>query len=523
MKWFALALLSAAPAVLVENAARRAGLTHTFPNGGDASKKYILETTGSGVAIFDFDNDGLPDVLILSGEGAPSRLYRNRGELQFEDATERMGITREGWAQGACAGDFDGDGWVDLVITYWGSNVLYRNLDGKRFGARPFPDRTVRYNTGCALLDYDRDGDLDIFVSNYLEFDFNTTPLPGANPFCFYRGIAVNCGPRGLPFSRNRLFRNDGGMRFTEVSDPSGISAPARSYCLGAVVTDVDDDGWPDIYVACDQTPSVLYMNQRDGTFQDEAVLRGVAFDDDGKALSGMGVAAGDYDNDGHIDLFRTNFSDERVTLYRNRGDGNFDETTIAAGLGVNTRLVGWGAAFLDYDNDGRKDLVQANGHVFPEVDRLNIDIRFRQRPVLYRNLGKRFEEGGAAIEPHASRGLAAADLDNDGRVEIVVNNQNEAPSLLKLSSKPLGRWVLLHLAGHAVGAKVSITACGETQVDEVRAGGSYLSQHDTRLHFGLGECSSVDEVKIRWPTGESTLHTAFTANRVHRITSTVR
>jgi hypothetical protein len=521
MKWFSLALLLAAPAAFFENASRRAGLTHVFPNGGDSKKKYILETTGSGVAIFDFDNDDLPDILILSGEGAPSRLYRNQGGLSFADVTEKTGLTRTGWAQAACAGDFDNDGWADLFVTYWGSNALYRNDQGRRWEARPLPDRGVRYNIGCALLDYDRDGDLDIFVANYVEFDFRTTPLPGANPYCFYRGIAVNCGPRGLPFSRNRLLRNDGDMRFTEVSERSGIAAPARHYCLGVIVSDVDNDGWPDIYVACDQTPSILYMNRRDGTFADEAVLRGVALDDDGRALSGMGVAAGDYDNDGHIDLFRTNFSDERVTLYRNRGDGNFEETTIAAGLGVNTRFVGWGAAFLDFDHDGDKDLIQVNGHVFPEVDQLDIDIRYRQRPVLYRNLGGRFEEVPAPSELHSSRGLAVADLDHDGQVEIVVNNQNEGPSLWRRSGGTLGSWISIHLEGQAIGARVIVTACGKRQVDEVRAGGSYLSQHDTRLHFGLGGCSSVDELTVRWPSGQEARRSGLAANREHRIAPT--
>jgi hypothetical protein len=524
MRWFAVLALFAAPAALYQNIARKAGLTTVIPNGGDSSKQYILETTGSGVAIFDFDNDELPDILVLSGKGAPSRLYRNRGNLKFEDITEKIGLLQDGWAQAACAGDFDGDGWTDLIVTYWGNNALYRNVGGKRFEEKPMPGAGLRYNTGCVLLDHDRDGDLDIFVANYVGFDYETTPLPGANPYCFYRGLAVNCGPRGLPFSRNRLFRNEGGMRFTEVSTESGIAAPARNYCLGAVTIDADDDGWPDIYVACDQTPSLLYMNQRDGTFEDEAVLRGVAFDGDGRALSGMGVAAGDYDNDGAIDLFRTNFSDERVTLYRNRADGTFDEATIAVGLGVNTRFVGWGTAFLDFDNDGRKDLLQVNGHVFPEVDKLDIDIRYRQRAVLYRNMGKRFEEVPAPVEPQSSRGLAIADFDNDGSLEVVINNQNATPSLWRLTDQPRGHWLTLRLEGQAIGAKVKLTACGKTQVDEVRAGGSYLSQHDTRLHFGLADCRSVDRVEVRWPNGEVTVHKDLGADAtVHLAASTSR
>ncbi len=518
MRWAAaIALLAAAPAIY-RNVGDSAGLQSIIPNGGSQAKKFILETTGSGVAVFDFDNDQLPDILVVSGDGAPSRLYRNVGNSKFEDITETARLDRQGWGQGACAGDFDGDGFTDLLVTYWGVNALYRNREGKRFEAAKLPDPSPRYNTGCALLDYDRDGDLDIFIANYLEFDFETTPGPGANPFCFYRGIAVNCGPRGLPFARNRLFRNEGGFRFVDVSDASGISAPDRNYSLGAVVTDVDNDGWPDIYVACDQTPSILYMNQRNGEFVDEALLRGVAFDDNGKALSGMGVAAGDYDNDGAIDLFRTNFSDERVTLYRNRGDGNFDETTIAAGLGANTRFVGWGAAFLDFDNDGRKDLVQANGHVFPEVDRLNIDIRYRQRALLYRNTGKRFEQLATPEDIHSSRGLAVADFDNDGRLEIVINNQNEAPSLWKPTGGSTGQWIGLRLTGHATGARVRVTACGNAQVDEVRAGGSYLSQHDSRLHFGLGTCKNVESVEVRWPDGVTSRTQNLPVNRVVEI-----
>jgi enediyne biosynthesis protein E4 len=319
-----------------------AGLTHVFPNGGEKLRKYILETTGSGVALFDYDNDGFVDIFIASGEGAPSRLYRNLGKLRFEEVNTRVGITRDGWAQGACAADYDNDGFTDLFVTYWGKNSLYRNIQGRRFESVRLPETKTRYSTGCVFFDYDRDGDLDLFITNYLEFDFASTPLPGANPYCFYRGAAVSCGPRGLPFVRNMLYRNDRGS-FTDVSETSGITKPDGHYSLGALATDVDRDGWPDLYVACDQTPSLLYMNQRDGTFKEEGLLRGVALDENGKALSGMGVAAADYDNDGAIDLFRTNFSDERVTLYRNRGDGMFDETTSAAGLWVEYQVCGMG------------------------------------------------------------------------------------------------------------------------------------------------------------------------------------
>jgi enediyne biosynthesis protein E4 len=482
----------AASAPVFNDVARIAGLTHVIPNGGDKSKKYIVETTGSGVALFDYDNDGLVDIFIVSGEGAPSRLYRNRGKLRFEETGARLGLTRPGWGQGACAADFDNDGFTDLLVTYWGTNSLYRNIQGRRFEPVTLPETATRYSTGCVFFDYDRDGDLDVFISNYLQFDFASTPLPGANPYCFYRGMAVNCGPRGLPFARNILYRNDGG-RFVDVSSASGIAQPEGHYALGALATDVNRDGWPDLYVACDQTPSLLYINQHDGTFAEEGLLRGVALDENGKALSGMGVAAADYDNDGAIDLFRTNFSDERVTLYRNRGDGMFDETTNAAGLGVNTRYVGWGTAFLDFDNDGRVDLIQVNGHAFPEAG------DYRQRPILYRNAGARFVEAAAPAAVHSARGLATGDLDNDGVLEIVTNNQNETPSLWSIASRPSGNWVMFDLP---IGSTVKLTAAGITQINEVRAGSSYLSQNDRRLHFGVGSATVVDSVEIVSPTG---------------------
>lgn len=486
--------------------AQDAGLTHSIPNGGEKSKKYILETTGSGVALFDYDNDGLTDIFLVSGDGAPSRLYRNLGRLRFEETGARLGLTRAGWGQGACAADYDKDGFTDLAVTYWGTNSLYRNLQGRRFESVALPETETRYSTGCVFFDYDRDGDLDLFIARYLQFDFASTPRPGANPYCFYRGIAVSCGPRGLPFERNALYRNDDG-KFTDVSGASGIAAPEGHYGLGAIATDADSDGWPDLYVACDQTPSLLYLNQRDGTFKEEGLLRGVALDENGKALSGMGVAAADYDNDGAIDLFRTNFSDERVTLYRNRGGGIFDEATTAAGLGLNTRYVGWGTAFLDFDNDGWTDLVQVNGHVFPEAG------SYKQRPIFYRNNGGRFVEVPGPPELHSARGLAVGDLDNDGTLEIVSNNQNEAPSLWR-AAKTAGNWVMFDLP---VGSRVKIATGALTQVNEVRAGGSYLSQHDRRLHFGLGAAKIIDSIEIISPDGERRILRKQTANRVIR------
>jgi hypothetical protein len=497
--------------------AAESGLTATFPNGGMETKTYIIETTGSGVALIDYDNDGLLDAFIVSGDGAPSRLYHNEGGGKFRDVSEQMGIKRVGWGQGVCAGDYDNDGYTDLFVTYWGQNILYKNEGGKHFRdvtreAGLTQDR-VRYNAGCAFVDYDRDGRLDLFVSNYLKFSFEETPKPGANPYCWYLGLAVNCGPRGLPFDRNILYHANANGTFTDVSEKSGVAEPHGSYCLTVLTADFDGDGWPDIFVACDQTPSLLYMNQHDGTFSEEAVLRGVAFDDNGKAMSGMGATAADYDHSGATSIFRTNFSDERETLYRNNGQGEFQEKTIAAGMGQNTKYVSWGCQFFDFDNDGWQDLLVVNGHVFPEIDRKNIDIRFKARRILYRNLRDgRFDDistqaGPGILAEHSSRGVAVGDIDNDGVLEVLINNQGEPPTLLKQSARPPGNWVSLQLTGtksnrSAIGAKVRLTAGGITQTQEVRSGGGFISQNDLRLHFGLGPAQRVDSVQIEWPSG---------------------
>jgi hypothetical protein len=516
------------------NIAASAGLKDTFPNGGTVSKQYIIETTGSGIAFIDYDNDGLPDLFVLSGNGGTNRMYHNEGHDRFRDVTSQLGLQSSGWAQGVCAGDYDNDGYTDLFVTYWGQNHLYRNIQGRRFedvtAAAHLLEKRTRYSTGCAFIDFDRDGRLDLFVATYLKFDFAVTPKPGANPYCFYRSLAVNCGPRGLPFDRNILYHNDGGGTFTDVSEASGISAPYGHYSLGVLTGDFNEDGWPDVYVACDQTPSLLYINKGNGKFEEQAVLRGVAFDANGKAMSGMGVTAADYDGSGHLSIFRTNFSDEFETLYRNTGNGNFDDVTLDAGMGRNTSYVGWGAGFFDFNNDGWKDLLLVNGHAFPEVDRLHIDIHYKDHAILYQNLGNgKFidvtsQAGSAFAERHASRGAAFADIDNDGAVEVAVNNQNEPPSLLKQTAAPPGHWIILRLIGtrsnrSAIGARVRITAGGHSQVDEIRSGGSYLSQNDLRLHFGLGQAASIDTIEIAWPSGARQVLRAQPSDRVLAIT----
>ncbi|MGC2660155.1 MAG: CRTAC1 family protein [Bryobacteraceae bacterium] len=512
------------------NVAKAAGLVAIFPNGGSVTKQWIVETTGSGIGIIDYDNDGLPDIFVLSGEGGSNRMYHNEGHGRFRDVTEELGLHSSGWAQGVCVGDYDNDGFTDIFVTYWGQNHLYRNLGGKRFKdvteASHLTQSRTRYNTGCAFVDVDGDGRLDLFVANYLKFDPKTTPQPGANPYCYYRGIPVACGPRGLPFDRNILYHNDGGGVFSDISESSGIAEPEGHYGLGVLTADFNGDGLPDIYVACDQTPSLLYINKGKGKFEEEGTLRGVAFDENGRAMSGMGVAAGDYSGDGHVGIFRTNFSDEYETLYRDQGKGNFDDVTVSAGLAQNTRYVGWGTGFFDFDNDGWPDLFLVNGHVFPEVDKLHVDIHYRDHPILYRNQRNgKFEDISAEAGPgfserHSSRGAALGDLENDGSIEIAINNQNEAPSLLKQQSIPPGNWTALALVGtrsnrSGIGAKVMVKSNGRTQTDEVRSGGSYLSQNDLRLHFGLGDAASIDQISIQWPSGT---HQVLRNQKINRV-----
>ncbi len=516
------------------NIAIQAGLRDVFPNGGNTTKQYIIETTGSGIAMVDYDNDGLLDLFVLAGQGGTNRMYHNEGHDRFRDATDELGLRSAGWAQGVCVGDYDNDGYTDLFVTYWGANHLYRNSGGKRFEdvtvQAHLNQSRVRYNTGCAFTDIDGDGKLDLFVANYLRFDPQTTPKPGANPYCFYRGIAVSCGPRGLPFDRNILYRNNGNGTFIDVSEASGIAEPEGHYALSVLTGDFNEDGLPDIYVACDQTPSLLYVNKGGGKFEEEGVMRGVAFDQNGRAMSGMGVDAGDYAGDGHANIFRTNFSDEFETLYRNRGKGSFDDVTLDAGLGQNTRYVGWGTGFFDFDNDGWKDLLLVNGHVFPEVESLHIDVHYKDRAILYRNLGNgRFrdvslEAGAGMQERHSARGAAFGDIDNDGSIEIAINNQNEPPSLLKLAQNPAAHWLLMKLVGtrsnrSAIGARVTLQADGHTQAAEVRSGGSYLSQGDLRLQFGLGKTARVDRIEIAWPAGRKQVLEKQTADQILTVT----
>jgi hypothetical protein len=516
----------APPKINFADIAARAGLTAKTEAGGEKSKKYIIETTGSGAAFFDYDNDGWPDIFLVNGsslEGYPkgqaptSHLYHNNRDGTFTDVTKKAGVALAGWGQGVCAGDFDNDGWVDLFVTFWGHNVLLHNN-----GDGTFTDVTkqaglwhddVRWSTGCAFLDYDHDGRLDLFVSKYVDFDPKHTPEPGSSKLCQWKGISVMCGPLGLKGTQNELYHNEGGGKFRDVSETSGVSKTGANYCFTALTGDFDNDGWPDIFVACDSTPSLLFHNNHDGTFSEIGVNAGVAYNEDGHEQAGMGATAGDYDGDGWLDIVRTNFSDQTSTLYRNNRDGTFTDVTYLAGLGVNTQYLGWGTLFVDVDNDGWPDLFMANGHVYPEIDGKGLNSTFREHKLVYWNQRNgKFQDVSLAAGPGItkkfnSHGVAAADFDNDGAVEILVNNSHDPPSLLKNDGEH-GKWLSIKLVGtksnrDGIGARVIVRAKGHQQTQEVRSGGGYDSQSDFRLHFGLGDGLKADSVEVNWPSGE--------------------
>ena len=514
------------PAWLID-IAPQAGLTMQNVNGDPDSKKYIIETTGSGVAIIDYDHDGWPDILLLNGtsldgkEAAGARptshLYHNNHNGTFTDVTAAAGLTGTGWAQGVCVGDYDNDGYDDLYVTYWGKNRLYHNERNGTFKrvaeqAGVAGDGT-KWGTGCAFVDYDRDGKLDLMVANYVQLDLKALPKPGEGMTCIWKGTPVMCGPRGLPYTTNILYRNVGGGKFEDVSTASGITRTNGHYGLSVSTLDYNRDGWPDIYVACDSTPSILYRNNKDGTFTDVAPDAAAAYDEDGREQAGMGTAIGDYDGDGWPDIFKTNFSDDRSSLYHNNRDGTFTETISDAGLGLNTQYLGWGAAFLDLDNSGWLDILAVNGHVYPQVDSARLGSSYKEPRLLYQNLGNgKFkdiskEAGPGCTVPASSRGLAIADLWNDGRVSAVVNNIDSQPMLLVNLAANSNHWLGVTTQGtrsnrDAIGARVTVVAGGRAWVQEVRSGSSYLSSSDLRLHFGLGPASSIDRVEVLWPSG---------------------
>jgi len=515
--------------------AKKAGLTDAVVFGGVDTKKYIIETTGTGVAIFDYDNDGWPDIFIVNGTNlgalpsskAPTNhLYHNNHDGTFTDVTLKAGLSHTGWGQGVCVGDYDNDGWEDLYVTYYGKNVLYHNN-----GDGTFTDVSEKagvagsgkaWGNGCAFVDYDRDGHLDLMVANYVDFDLATAPAPGDRSTCIWKGAPVMCGPQGLPAAKNILYHNNGDGTFEDVTKKAHIDQADGHYSLSVSTLDYDDDGWPDIFVADDSTASILYHNNRDGTFTDVAITAGAAFNEDGRAQAGMGSTIADYNGDGKLDIFKTNFSDDTATLYRNNGNGTFDDVTYPAGLGLNTKYLGWGAMFFDFDNDGWPDLLLVNGHVYPEVDSQHLGSTFQEPRILYHNNGNgTFTDISADAGPgittvNSSRGLAIGDLWNDGQLSAVISNMNAPPSLLFNDVRNRNHWIAVRLIGSsyaagsqkyrsardATGARITMKAGSRIFVDEVRSGSSYDSNNDMRVHFGLGSATKLDSVQVRWPSG---------------------
>ena len=526
------------------NIGRESGLNAKTIFGGEHKNKYLLETTGCGVAFYDYDNDGWLDIFLVNGtrlEGFPagseptSHLFRNNRDGTFTDVTAKAGVAHSGWGQGVCVGDYDNDGWDDLYVTYFGKNVLYHNNGDGTFTdvsqKAGVAGKGTRWNTGCAFVDYDRDGRLDLFVANYIDLDLATAPVPESGP-CLYKSVMVACGPPGLQGGKNILYHNNGDGTFTDVSEASGILAANGTYGLGVLTADLDNDGWPDIYVANDSTASALYENKKNGKFQDIAIEAGCALSPDGKPQAGMGISAADYDLDGNLDLVKTNFAGDTPSLYHNLGGANFEDATFTAGLGAHTQYLGWGCGFFDMDNDGWADILICNGHVYPEVEQLKTEAGYAQRKLLYRNLHNghfadvSLQAGAGISEPSPSRGAAFGDFDNDGDIDVVVNTVNDYPQLLRCDTKLNNNWIKIRTIGtksnrSGIGARlVCVThPPGETkahqQIDEVRSGGGYFSQNDLRVHFGLGKAEKVDVLEIRWPSGQVDTVKDVKANQV--------
>ena len=511
------------PVPQLEDITQKAGIR--FVHTAAPEKKYIVESMSAGVLIVDYDRDGWPDIyftnaptveMALKNQKARGALYHNNHDGTFTDVTDKAGIATPCFAMGGAVGDYNNDGWPDLYITCLGGNVLYRNN-----GDGTFTDVTAkagvadgRWSTGAAFGDYDGDGFVDLVVTNYVDFHLNDLPGFGKSPTCKYRGIDVQCGPRGLPGAGDSLFRNNGDGTFTDVSKRAGVDDPNGYYGLGVVWADFNGTGRPDIYVANDSTPNFLYKNEGNGKFTEIGLESGTAVSQDGSEQGSMGVAIGDYLHTGRPSLYVTNFADEYDTLYRNDGNWDFHDVSYPSGVALpSLPWVKWGTAFFDVDNDGWLDLIAVSGHVYPQIDTLASGAGYRQPKLLHINqtdgtfCDATAQAGTALIQKRVSRGLAVGDLFNDGNVDIVISDLDGAPMLLRNRGIPGRHWISFELAGTksnrlAIGAKLRITAGGMTQTDEIHSGGSYLSQNDLRVHFGLGSAAKADTVEIRWPSG---------------------
>jgi hypothetical protein len=520
--------------------AAEAGLRMQFTSGGDKSKRYIIEANGTGVAFVDYDNDGWTDIFLVNGSKlgaapatASNRLYRNLGKGKFTDVTAAAGLIRSGWGNGVCAGDYDNDGHTDLYVTYWGPNVLYRNS-----GKGSFEDVTAKagvagppkdWSSGCTFLDYDRDGYLDLFVASYQDFDLATAPQPGKGANCEWKGMPVFCGPRGLPYGHATLYHNRGDGTFEDVTRKSRIGEAKGFYAFTAVAADLNGDGWTDIYVASDSTPSLFFRNNKDGTFSEIGAESGLAFNEHGFEQGGMGVGVGDFDGDGLLDLIKTNFAGDHPNVFRNLGKGIFEDVVLKAGLAVNPQYVAWGVGLVDLDNDGWQDVFQVNGHVYPELEQSKLGERYLNPRIVYRNLGGgRFEDvsalaGPGIAEKKSSRGAAFGDFDNDGDIDVVIMNMGEGPSLLRNDLKPGRHWIQLKLEGRksnrsAIGATVTVEAGGRRQTLPVLSQSSFLSQNDGRLHFGLDSAKRVEKIRVAWPNGNIEEFPGAAADRLYVV-----